>query len=125
MSTSSFDTTHLRVGGTTYEVSLAALRTAINITAEHGSRDKRAIEAVDTLAGTAREWATGLLWGGLDMDALTEAVGQHAEVSTHPVCPSCGHELMAPTEVGEPGDNSYYCEGCGRAWTLDLKRQTL
>jgi len=34
-------------------------------------------------------------------------------------CPTCGHNLMAPAPAGHPGDDSYYCEGCGKAWALD------
>ena len=37
-------------------------------------------------------------------------------------CPECDHDLMPPGPAGQPGDDSYYCEGCGRAWSLDLQR---
>lgn len=40
-------------------------------------------------------------------------------------CPKCGHLLMAPMPAGEPGDDSYYCEGCGTPWSLDLTREKL
>lgn len=36
------------------------------------------------------------------------------------ICPDCGHGLMEPAQAGTPGDDSYYCEGCGRAWDIDL-----
>ena len=34
-------------------------------------------------------------------------------------CPDCGHDLTDPAPAGEAGDDSYYCEGCGKAWSLD------
>lgn len=40
-------------------------------------------------------------------------------------CPDCGHALMAPEPAGEPGVDSFYCEGCGQAWSLDLSRRVL
>lgn len=30
---------------------------------------------------------------------------------------------MAPEPLGRPGDDSWYCEGCGTAWSLDLTRR--
>lgn len=40
-------------------------------------------------------------------------------------CPDCGHDLMPPSPVGEAGDDSWYCEGCGAAWSLDLSRRVM
>lgn len=40
-------------------------------------------------------------------------------------CRECGHELMAPSPAGEAGDDSWYCEGCGTAWSLDLSRKVM
>ena len=31
-------------------------------------------------------------------------------------CPACTALLMAPMPIGEPGDDTYYCEACGRDW---------
>lgn len=35
-------------------------------------------------------------------------------------CPDCGHSLMAPAPAGHAGDDSYYCEGCGKAWSREV-----
>lgn len=40
-------------------------------------------------------------------------------------CPECGHELLPPEPKGTPGDDTWYCEGCGAAWMLDLQRRAL
>lgn len=54
----------------------------------------------------------------VDGEALGEWIARQ-------VCPGCAHELMAPAPKGQPGDDSYYCEGCGQAWSLDLARKVL
>lgn len=42
------------------------------------------------------------------------------------LCPDeCGTVLMAPCAPGLAGDDSWYCPGCGQAWTLDLTTRTL
>ena len=33
-------------------------------------------------------------------------------------CADCRHELLAPAPKGQVGDDSYYCEGCGKAWDI-------
>jgi hypothetical protein len=51
---------------------------------------------------------------------------EYMDKTTEPAwCAACGHELMPPTEPGQPGDDSYYCEGCGLAWDLDLREVVL
>lgn len=41
-------------------------------------------------------------------------------MNTTAKCPDCHHDLMDPAPVGQPGDDSFYCEGCGKAWSLNL-----
>jgi hypothetical protein len=42
-------------------------------------------------------------------------------------CPACRHLLMAPAAYGHgDGEHSWdtwHCEGCGQAWSLDLSRR--
>lgn len=40
----------------------------------------------------------------------------NSENPTTAKCPECAHDLMAPAPDGEPGDDTWYCEGCGRPW---------
>lgn len=46
---------------------------------------------------------------------MNHAVGDQ---ETAPKCGECGHVLMAPMPAGTPGDDTYYCEGCGRDWRI-------
>jgi hypothetical protein len=31
-------------------------------------------------------------------------------------CWVCGTQLIPPNPPGEPGDDTWYCPGCGRPW---------
>lgn len=42
-----------------------------------------------------------------------------------PACPGCDTALMGPAPAGQPGDDSFYCEGCGSAWSLTELRPVL
>lgn len=59
---------------------------------------------------------------------MVDAYHGSATVEKVPVgCPAdgCDHLLMHPEPKGYPGDDSFYCQGCGRPWSLDLKRELL
>lgn len=47
-------------------------------------------------------------------------LGQHVAIAIWCPADTCSHELEAPSPKGQAGDDSYYCEGCGRAWSLDV-----
>lgn len=66
--------------------------------------------------------------GAYAASAILGAVRPDEEMTMEPdmrVCPHCGHDLMPPEPEGTPGDDSYYCEGCGKPWSLDLSRELL
>lgn len=45
----------------------------------------------------------------------------YSYMTTTKIClkSDCDRELMDPSPVGEAGDDSYYCEGCGSAWNIE------
>jgi hypothetical protein len=72
-------------------------------------------------------FATGLIgpWQGEDGPDFTQAAEAVLAQMNVKACPRCGQELMAPNPIGEPGDDSYYCEHCGTPWSLDLSKEML